>query len=61
MTQKTLAFNSGTSPRYIQQIESGVSKPSIDILLLICEALECHPMDIIDPINKQQLSDKGSE
>lgn len=46
MTQNEIAEKAGMEPRYISQIERGISKGSIDTLLKLCNAYKITP-DIV--------------
>ena len=46
MTQNEIAETAGMEPRYVSQIERGISKGSIDTLLKLCNAYKITP-DIV--------------
>ncbi|MBR2708682.1 MAG: helix-turn-helix transcriptional regulator [Bacilli bacterium] len=46
MTQNEIAEKAGMEPRYVSQIERGISKGSIDTLLKLCNAYKITP-DIV--------------
>src|SRR5271165_1287765 len=47
MTRRQLAQASGTSERYLAQIESGAGNPSVSVLRAIAQALDLHPAALL--------------
>ncbi|HWU25071.1 MAG TPA: shikimate kinase [Rhizomicrobium sp.] len=47
MTRKRLAEISGTSERYLAQIESGAGNPSLGVLVALAQALDMAPADLL--------------
>ncbi|MFZ5479298.1 MAG: helix-turn-helix domain-containing protein [Myxococcota bacterium] len=48
LTQEKLAEALCTSPEWISQVERGVGKPSVDMLLTVAQALEVSPAALVD-------------
>ena len=61
LTQNEVAEIAGMEPRYISQIERGVSKGSIDTLLKLCNAYQITPdvvlYDLLDKSVKKKEKD----
>jgi XRE family aerobic/anaerobic benzoate catabolism transcriptional regulator len=47
MTRKQLAGASGTSERYLAQIEAGTGNPSVSVLLTLSQALDLAPAELL--------------
>ncbi|WP_437338469.1 MULTISPECIES: helix-turn-helix domain-containing protein [unclassified Sorangium] len=55
MTQEALAERSGVDLRYLQQIESGKKKMSLDALLAIANGLEVAPANLLRPATMPEV------
>ncbi|WP_437643758.1 helix-turn-helix domain-containing protein [Sorangium sp. So ce362] len=55
MTQEALAESAGLDLRYLQQIESGRQKMSIEALLAIANALEVAPATLLRPATMPEV------
>lgn len=47
LTQETLAFTGGRSPRHVSDLERARYGPSLDTLFALAEALEIRPSDLL--------------
>lgn len=57
MTQGEVAEIAGMEPRYISQIERGISKGSIDTLLKLCNAYKITPDVILYDLLDEEVKD----
>lgn len=48
LTQEKLAERMGTSPEWISQVERGVGRPSVEMLLKLAQALETTPAALVE-------------
>jgi transcriptional regulator with XRE-family HTH domain len=48
LTQEELAERVGTSPEWVSQVERGVGKPSLDLLLKVADALHVPLAHLLD-------------
>ena len=48
VSAREMSLSLGQNPAYINNIETGKSKPSIDVFLYICEYLEITPGEFFD-------------
>ena len=47
LTQRQLAERANVSPEFISRLERGVTTPSLETLMRLCEALTCTPNDLL--------------
>ena len=48
MPKKEMAFQTLMSPTYITQIENGINGITLNKFIIICNALQIHPKEILD-------------
>lgn len=61
LSQEKLAAKADISPRYYQRIESKISKPSIDTIFKISDALGIEYTEILNPIWLDWKSNKSKD
>ena len=61
MTQERLAFAANIDRSYISQLENGHKSPTVDVLFLICDALEVAPSDILTRVEKSRQAKPKKE
>lgn len=61
LTQEVLAEKSGTSAKYINEIEQGRRNPSLHILYRLMTALELTGDDLLEPFHKGKDQDRKKQ
>jgi transcriptional regulator with XRE-family HTH domain len=51
-SQETLANDTGIARRYLSEIEQGRANPSLDLIVLLAEALDLPPSDLLPPAKR---------
>ncbi|MBO6940858.1 MAG: helix-turn-helix transcriptional regulator [Deltaproteobacteria bacterium] len=49
LTQRDLAEVANLSPEFVSRIERGVTSPSLETFLRLCQSLSCTPNDLLLP------------
>ena len=57
LSQDEVAARLEIAPSYISKLESGVKKPSVDMLFRLADALEVSPSEIIAQMEKTRRPD----
>ena len=61
LTQERLAFESGLSLRYIQNLESGERQPTLETLFKLSFALNTSPQSLIQPSWKWWVAEERKD
>ena len=59
LTQRDLAEIANLSPEFVSRIERGVTSPSLDTFLRLCQSLSCTPNDLLLPEPSEAVAHFG--